>query len=90
MIAAMTPVPVLGVPVQSRALGTRLAALHRPDAARHPGRHLRYSASAGAANAALLAIALLANEDAELAARLDAFRARQTEKVLAMQLEAPR
>ena len=40
--------------------------------------------------AALLAVALLANEDAELAARLDAFRARQTEKVLAMQLEAPR
>ena len=35
------------------------------------------------------AIAMLANEDADLTARLDAFRARQTDKVMAMQLEAP-
>ena len=90
MIAAMTPVPVLGVPVQSRAL-SRLASL--PSIVQMPrGIPVATFAigEAGAANAALLAIALLANEDAELAARLDAFRARQTEKVLAMQLEAPR
>ena len=90
MIAAMTPVPVLGVPVQSRALAgldSLLSIVQMPGGI--PVATFAIG-EAGAANAALLAIALLANEDAELAARLDAFRARQTEKVLAMQLEAPR
>ena len=41
---------------------------------------------AGAANAALFAISLLANENAELAAQLDAFRQKQTDTVLAMDL----
>ena len=41
----------------------------------------------GKANAALLAVAQLATHDAELAAKLDAFRQKQTDKVLAMQLE---
>jgi len=40
----------------------------------------------GAANAALFAIALLANEDAALAQKLDAFRARQTQAARAMTL----
>jgi 5-(carboxyamino)imidazole ribonucleotide mutase len=43
--------------------------------------------AAGAANAALFAVALLANRDADLAARLDAFRARQTEVARAMTLD---
>ena len=90
MIAAMTPVPVLGVPVQSRALSGLDSLLSIVQMPRGIPVAPCAIGEAGAANAALLAIALLANEDAELAARLDAFRARQTEKVLAMQLEAPR
>ncbi len=90
MIAAMTPVPVLGVPVQSRALSGLDSLLSIVQMPRGIPVATFAIGEAGAANAALLAIALLANEDAELAARLDAFRARQTEKVLAMQLEAPR
>ena len=90
MIAAMTPVPVLGVPVQSRALSGLDSLLSIVQMPRGSPVATFAIGEAGAANAALLAIALLANEDAELAARLDAFRARQTEKVLAMQLEAPR
>ncbi|MEZ7912169.1 MAG: 5-(carboxyamino)imidazole ribonucleotide mutase [Propionivibrio sp.] len=90
MIAAMTPVPVLGVPVQSRALSGLDSLLSIVQMPRGIPVATFAIGEAGAANAALLAVALLANEDAELAARLDAFRARQTEKVLAMQLEAPR
>ena len=90
MIAAMTPVPVLGVPVQSRALSGFDSLLSIVQMPRGIPVATFAIGEAGAANAALLAVALLANEDAELAARLDAFRARQTEKVLAMQLEAPR
>ena len=90
MIAAMTPVPVLGVPVQSRALSGLDSLLSIVQMPRGIPVATFAIGEAGAANAALLAIALLANEDAELAARLDAFRARQTEKVLAMKLEAPR
>jgi len=41
---------------------------------------------AGAANAALFAVAMLANEDAELRKKLNAFRQAQSEKVLAMKL----
>ncbi len=90
MIAAMTPVPVLGVPVQSRALSGLDSLLSIVQMPRGIPVATFAIGEAGAANAALLAVALLANDDAELAARLDAFRARQTEKVLAMQLEAPR
>ena len=90
MLAAMTPVPVLGVPVQSRALSGLDSLLSIVQMPRGIPVATFAIGEAGAANAALLAVALLANEDAELAARLDAFRARQTEKVLAMQLEAPR
>jgi 5-(carboxyamino)imidazole ribonucleotide mutase len=87
MLAAKTPVPVLGVPVPSRHL-QGVDSLHSivqmpkgvPVATFAIG-------AAGAANAALFAVALLANEDAALAARLDAFRARQTEAARAMTLE---
>ena len=87
MLAAKTVVPVLGVPVASRHL-QGVDSLHSivqmpkgiPVATFAIG-------VAGAANAALFAVALLANRDAELAAQLDAFRARQTEAARAMTLE---
>ncbi|MBI5333442.1 MAG: 5-(carboxyamino)imidazole ribonucleotide mutase [Burkholderiales bacterium] len=86
MLAAKTPVPVLGVPVPSKHL-QGVDSLHSivqmpkgiPVATFAIG-------AAGAANAALFAIALLANEDAALAQKLDAFRARQTEAARAMTL----
>jgi 5-(carboxyamino)imidazole ribonucleotide mutase len=86
MLAAKTVVPVLGVPVQSRAL-SGVDSLHSivqmpkgvPVATFAIG-------EAGAANAALFAIAMLANEDADLAAKLQTFRRAQTDKVLAMKL----
>ena len=90
MIAAMTPVPVLGVPVQSRALSGLDSLLSIVQMPRGIPVATFAIGEAGAANAALFAVAMLANEDPDLAARLDAFRARQTEKVLAMKLEAPR
>ena len=89
MIAAMTPVPVLGVPVQSRALSGLDSLLSIVQMPRGIPVATFAIGEAGAANAALFAIALLANEDPDLAARLDAFRARQTAKVLSMQLGAP-
>ena len=89
MLAAMTPVPVLGVPVQSRALSGLDSLLSIVQMPRGIPVATFAIGEAGAANAALLAIAMLANEDADLTVRLDAFRARQTDKVMAMQLEAP-
>jgi 5-(carboxyamino)imidazole ribonucleotide mutase len=89
MLAAKTPVPVLGVPVQSKAL-SGVDSLHSivqmpkgiPVATFAIG-------EAGAANAALFAVAMLANEDKRLALMLDAFRARQTQSVLDMTLDDP-
>ena len=86
MIAAKTTVPVLGVPVASRHL-QGVDSLHSivqmpkgiPVATFAIGQ-------AGAANAALFAVALLANEDPALRARLDAFRAEQTAAARAMTL----
>lgn len=86
MLAAKTIVPVLGVPVQSRAL-SGVDSLHSivqmpkgiPVATFAIG-------EAGAANAALFAVAMLANEDAALNEKLQAFRKAQTDKVLAMKL----
>ncbi|MBL8339934.1 MAG: 5-(carboxyamino)imidazole ribonucleotide mutase [Rubrivivax sp.] len=91
MLAAKTTVPVLGVPVPSRHL-QGVDSLHSivqmpkgiPVATFAIG-------TAGAANAALFAVAMLAHADAELRARLHAFRARQTEAARAMTQElAPR
>ena len=63
MLAAKTPVPVLGVPVATFAIG-----------------------AAGAANAALFAVAMLANGNPDLREQLNAFRAAQTETARAMTL----
>ena len=86
MIAAKTPVPVLGVPVASRHL-QGVDSLHSivqmpkgvPVATFAIG-------NAGAANAALFAVALLANEDPALRTQLNAFRAEQTEAARNMTL----
>ena len=86
MLAAKTTVPVLGVPVQSKAL-SGVDSLHSivqmpkgiPVATFAIG-------EAGAANAALFAVAMLANENPALNDKLQAFRQGQTEKVLAMKL----
>jgi len=82
MAAAKTRLPVLGVPVQSRALSgmdSLLSIVQMP--AGVPVGTLAIG-SAGATNAALLACAILALSDAGLAARLDHFRAMQTAQVL--------
>jgi 5-(carboxyamino)imidazole ribonucleotide mutase len=79
MLAAKTPVPILGVPVASKHL-SGVDSLHSivqmptgvPVATFAIG-------AAGAANAALFAVAMLATHDAALRARLEAFRQRQTD-----------
>ena len=81
MAASMTRLPVLGVPVQSKALDgmdSLLAIVQMP--AGIPVGTLAIG-KAGATNAALLAAAMLANNDAALASRLDAWRAAQTASV---------
>jgi 5-(carboxyamino)imidazole ribonucleotide mutase len=81
MAAALTALPVLGVPVESHALkgmDSLLSIVQMP--AGIPVGTLAIG-RAGAVNAALLAAAILAGSDAALAARLEAFRAEQTEAV---------
>lgn len=81
MIAAKTRVPVLGVPVQSKALSGQdslLSIVQMPKGV--PVGTLAIGA-AGAANAGLLAAGILATTDPDLAARLDAWRLAQTEAV---------
>lgn len=81
MAASMTRLPVLGVPVQSKALDgmdSLLSIVQMP--AGIPVGTLAIG-KAGATNAALLAAAMLANEDPALAHRLDAWRAAQTASV---------
>ncbi|HTL15042.1 MAG TPA: 5-(carboxyamino)imidazole ribonucleotide mutase [Thermomonas sp.] len=83
MLAAKTAVPVLGVPVQSKALNgmdSLLSIVQMP--AGIPVATFAIG-NAGAANAALFAAALLAHEYPAVGAALDAFRARQTAEVAA-------
>ena len=83
MLAAKTAVPVLGVPVQSKALNgmdSLLSIVQMP--AGVPVATFAIG-NAGAANAALFAAAMLAAEDPEVARALAAFRTRQTEQVAA-------
>ncbi len=87
MLAAKTAVPVLGVPVQSRALNGMDSLLSIVQMPKGIPVATFAIGEAGAANAALFAIALLAGEDAHLAQALDAFRAKQTQTVLDMTLE---
>jgi 5-(carboxyamino)imidazole ribonucleotide mutase len=81
MTAALTPLPVFGVPVESKALSGQdslLSIVQMP--AGIPVGTLAIGRS-GAVNAALLAAAVLALSDPALAARLDTYRDRQTEAV---------
>ena len=81
MCASMTPLPVFGVPVQSKALSGQdslLSIVQMP--AGIPVGTLAIG-KAGAANAALLAAAVLALQDNALAEKLDAWRLAQTSKI---------
>ena len=86
MLAAKTTLPVLGVPVQTKALSGQDSLLSIVQMPKGVPVATFAIGEAGAANAALFAVAMLANEDAELAAKLAAFRQNQSEKVLAMKL----
>ena len=87
MAASKTVLPVLGVPVQSKALNgmdSLLSIVQMPKGI--PVGTLAIG-EAGAANAGLLAAAILATHDVALRARLEAFRAAQTQQVLDAKLE---
>lgn len=86
MLAAKTTIPILGVPVTSRTLkglDSLLSIVQMPKGV--PVATFAIG-EAGAANAGLFAVALLANHDAKLAKRLANFRRRQVVKVKAMKL----
>ncbi len=86
MLASKTTLPILGVPVNSRYLkgmDSLLSIVQMPKGI--PVATFAIG-EAGAANAGLYAISILANQDSDLAERLENFRADQQEAVLAMQL----
>jgi len=86
MIAAKTTVPVLGVPVNSRylkGLDSLLSIVQMPKGV--PVATFAIG-EAGAANAGLFAIAILANQDRQIGERLQAFRVKQAEQVAKMEL----
>ena len=85
-IAANTTLPVIGIPLKSKAMDgvdALLSTVQMPS-----GIPVATIAVDGAVNAALLAIQILAVEDAGLAAKLDAHRAAGAEKALAANAEA--
>lgn len=89
MAAAMTEIPVLGVPVQSKALkglDSLLSIAQMP--AGIPVATFAIG-EAGAKNAALFAVSLLGADDKALMKKLSAFRKKQTDTVLKMKLPAP-
>ena len=84
MTAAMTSLPVIGVPVKSRALNgldSLLSIVQMP-----AGVPVATVAINGAKNAALIAASIQALQDSALAERLDSFRRRQTEQVMKAEL----
>ena len=89
MIASKTTLPVLGVPVTSRALQGLDSLLSIVQMPRGVPVATFAVGEAGAANAALFAVAMLALDDATLARKLAAFRRRQSAKVKAMKLPVP-
>ena len=86
MLASKTIVPVLGVPVPSKYLRGEDSLLSIVQMPRGIPVATFAIGEAGAANAALCAVAMLAGTDAALAERLEAWRARQTEAVRALTL----
>ncbi len=83
MVAAKTHLPVLGVPVQSRALSGQDSLLSIVQMPKGVAVGTLAIGEAGAFNAGLLAAQILATSDAALAAKIQAFRQQQTEDVLA-------
>ena len=80
VVAGMTTVPVIGIPIQTKALGgmdALLSIVQMP-----PGVPVATMAINGAKNAALYAVQILALTDPQLSEKLDAFRKEQTQKVL--------
>ncbi len=86
MLAAKTTVPVLGVPVPSRHLQGQDSLLSIVQMPKGVPVATFAIGEAGAANAGLFAVAMLANEDPALAQKLADFRQAQQEAVLAMKL----
>ena len=84
MTAAFTSLPVLGVPVQSRALKGMDSLLSIVQMPKGVAVGTLAIGEAGAANAGLLAAQILACHDPALRAKIDAFREQQTNKVLAV------
>lgn len=81
MVASLTPLPVLGVPVESKALKGMDSLL---SIAQMPGGipvGTLAIGTAGAKNAALLAVSILGTHDADIMTRLEKFRSEQSEKV---------
>ena len=84
MVASMTTLPVVGVPVKSRALNgldSLLSIVQMPG-----GVPVATTAINGAKNAALIAASILALQDGAVAEKLEAFRAKQTADVLQIEL----
>lgn len=86
MLAAKTTVPVLGVPVPSKHLSGQDSLYSIVQMPKGIPVATFAIGEAGAANAALFAVAMLANNDSKLSEKLDAFRRAQSDKVLAMSL----
>ena len=86
MLAAKTTLPVLGVPVASKHLAGQDSLYSIVQMPRGVPVATFAIGAAGAANAALFAVALLAGEDATLLGRLEAFRLEQTQGARAMQV----
>ncbi len=86
MLAAKSTLPILGVPVQSKALSGQDSLLSIVQMPKGIPVATFAIGEAGAANAALFAVALLATSDAALAQRLGDFRQAQAAKVMAMKL----
>ena len=83
MVASKTHLPVLGVPVQSRALSGQDSLLSIVQMPKGVAVGTLAIGEAGAFNAGLLAAQILATADAELAKKIQAFRQKQTDDVLA-------
>lgn len=86
MVAAKTTLPVLGVPVPSKHLQGQDSLLSIVQMPKGIPVATFAIGDAGAANAGLFAVSILANHNADLAKQLAAFRAKQSEKVHAMEL----
>lgn len=86
MIAAKTTLPVLGVPVPSKHLQGQDSLLSIVQMPKGVPVATFAIGEAGAANAGLFAVSILATQDSDLAVKLEKFREAQANKVLAMQL----